>query len=152
MMRILLVILIAAGYTAYHYWGTGNELKADYASQYVQQTIAEGGDGLIRQAFESQARHLQVEASGTVVKVLADDTNPPRHQRFILKLENGITLLVAHNIDLAERVTDLKAGDIVGFYGEYEWNNKGGVVHWTHHDPQGSHVAGWLRHNGNTYQ
>ena len=152
MMRILLIIVIAAGYTAYHYWGTGHELKVDSASQYVQQTIAEGGDRLIRQAFENQARHLQVEASGTVVKVLDDDTTPPRHQRFILKLENGITLLMTHNIDLAERVADLKAGDTVGFYGEYEWNNKGGVVHWTHHDPQGAHVAGWLRHNGKTYQ
>jgi len=152
MMRILLVVLIAAGYTAYHYLGTGHELKADSASQYVQQTIAEGGDQLIRQAFETQARHLQVEASGTVVKVLEDDTNPPRHQRFILKLGNGITVLVAHNIDLAERVADLKAGDTVSFYGEYEWNQKGGVVHWTHHDPQGSHATGWLRHNGNTYK
>jgi hypothetical protein len=32
------------------------------------------------------------------------------------------------------------------------WNEKGGVVHWTHRDPGGRHMAGWLAHNGKTYQ
>jgi hypothetical protein len=41
---------------------------------------------------------------------------------------------------------------MIQFYGEYEWNNKGGVVHWTHRDPNGHHVGGWLKHNGSTYQ
>jgi uncharacterized protein DUF3465 len=27
-----------------------------------------------------------------------------------------------------------------------------GVVHWTQHDPQGQHEAGWVRHRGQTYQ
>jgi len=43
-------------------------------------------------------------------------------------------------------------GDSVGFYGEYEWNSKGGVIHWTHLDPSGQHIAGWLKHDGKTYQ
>ena len=46
-------------------------------------------------------------------------------------------------------VDSLKEGDSVAFNGEYEWNAKGGVIHWTHRDPQGSHVAGWLKHKGN---
>ena len=75
-----------------------------------------------------------------------------RHQRFIVQLASGQTLLVAHNIDLAPRVADLKPGHIVAFYGEYEWNERGGVIHWTHHDPRGQHAAGWVEHNGVRYQ
>ena len=38
------------------------------------------------------------------------------------------------------------------FGGEYEWNEKGGIIHWTHHDPAGRHADGWLKHNNRIYQ
>jgi len=60
--------------------------------------------------------------------------------------------LIAHNIDIAPKITNLSVGDIISFNGQYEWNDKGGVVHWTHHDPQGQHVAGWLNYLGHQYQ
>lgn len=86
------------------------------------------------------------------MRILPDDTEGSQHQKFILKLLSGQTLLVAHNIDLAPRISALRDGDTVDFYGEYEWNAKGGVIHWTHHDPGGGHENGWLKHNGITYQ
>jgi hypothetical protein len=61
-------------------------------------------------------------------------------------------LLVAHNIDLAPKIETLKVGDKIGFFGEYEWNNKGGTLHWTHRDPRGRHVSGWLKHAERVYQ
>lgn len=94
----------------------------------------------------------QVQGAGQVIRILSDDNDGSRHQRFILELSPGRTVLVAHNIDLAPRVPSLREGDRVSFYGEYETNSQGGVIHWTHHDPQGSHVAGWLEHNGKRYQ
>ncbi|EJL6293414.1 DUF3465 domain-containing protein [Vibrio cholerae] len=109
-------------------------------------------DAVLQQAYQSQQSDLQVQGFGQLVKVLPDDNDGSRHQKFILKLNSGQTLLVAHNIDLAPRIPNLKVGDIVEFYGEYEWNKKGGVLHWTHKDPQNRHAHGWLKHNVQVYE
>ena len=94
----------------------------------------------------------QAKGSGTVVRILPDDNDGSRHQRFILRLASGRTLLIAHNIDLAPRIRGIREGDTVEFHGEFRSNPQGGVIHWTHHDPQGRHPGGWLRHRGKTYQ
>jgi hypothetical protein len=103
------------------------------------------------QAWQQQRSNLQIKGQGTVIKVLADDTKGSRHQRFIVKVSERQTLLIAHNIDLAPRLPDLKRGAHVVFFGEYEWNAKGGVVHWTHRDPNNRHPHGWLRYRGVRY-
>ncbi len=84
--------------------------------------------------------------------LLRDDTKGIKHQKFIIELNSGKTILVSHNIDLAPRINTLKKGDKVEFYGEYEWNSKRGIIHWSHHDPRGKHVDGWLRHKGISYK
>lgn len=109
-------------------------------------------DSVLQQAYDNRQSDLQVHGEGVVVKVLPDDRKGSRHQRFLLRLDNGQTILIAHNIDLAPRIPRLREGDNVAFYGEYEWNEKGGVLHWTHHDPGGRHAGGWLRHDGTTYE
>lgn len=106
----------------------------------------------LKQAYESQQSDVQVQGSGTVIRILPDDNKGSRHQKFILKLTSGQTILIAHNIDLAPRINAISKGDTVNFYGEYEWNKKGGVVHWTHLDPNRRHTNGWLKHNGKLYQ
>jgi len=95
---------------------------------------------------------VQVTDTGTVTKVLADDTSGSRHQRFILRLESGQTLLVAHNVDIAPRLEGLSVGDTVEFKGEYYYDDQGGGVHWTHRDPDGVHADGYLKWNGKIYQ
>lgn len=115
-------------------------------------SVSMANDQVLKQAYQSQQSDVQVRGSGVVIRVLRDDNVGSRHQKFILKLESRQTLLVAHNIDLAPRVANLNVGDRIEFNGEYEWNSKGGVLHWTHHDPQGRHEGGWLKHNGRTYQ
>jgi len=106
----------------------------------------------LQSAYKNHQSNVQVKGSGTVIRILKDDNKGSRHQKFILKLSSGQTVLIAHNIDLAPRINSISKGDVVQFYGEYEWNNKGGVVHWTHRDPHGRHVGGWLKHKGSTYQ
>ena len=109
-------------------------------------------DEIVAIAFEEGKSGIQVEGNGIVIKILSDDNDRSRHQRFILRLDSSQTLLITHNIDLAPRISSLRKGDAVSFYGVYEWNSKGGVVHWTHHDPNGRHIAGWLQHKGKKYQ
>ena len=109
-------------------------------------------DEVLARAFEQRARNLQVRGQGVVLRVLADDNDGSRHQRFVVTLLSGQTLLISHNIDLAPRIVGLREGDVVSFNGEYEWNPEGGVIHWTHHDPRKRHTPGWIRHNGELYQ
>jgi uncharacterized protein DUF3465 len=96
-------------------------------------SAAAANDSVFASAFEKHASNIQVEGQGTVAKILPDDNDGSRHQRFIVRLSSGQTILIAHNIDLTPRVS-LNEGDVVAFSGEYEWNPKGGVVHWTHRD------------------
>ena len=109
-------------------------------------------DELLSAAFKNQQSNVQVQGRGRVKKILPDDTEGSRHQRFIVQLASGQTVLIAHNIDLANRVAGLHVGDTIRFYGEYEWNAQGGVLHWTHRDPQRRHINGWLKHKGVTYE
>ena len=105
----------------------------------------------LEEAIDNKESGVIIEAAGVVVKVLPDDNEGDRHQRFIVKLPSGRTVLVAHNIDLAPRVP-LEEMDIVEMKGQFEWNDRGGVLHWTHHDPGGWHEDGWIRHEGSIYQ
>lgn len=93
----------------------------------------------------------QIFQEGTISKILQDDNEGSRHQKFIVKLNNDVTLLIAHNIDLSTRIPDIENGETIVFFGEYEWNKKGGVVHWTHKDPQGNHANGYLLYRGKRY-
>lgn len=106
----------------------------------------------VQKAFDAKATNVQVTGKGTVLRVLSDDRSGTPHQRFILKLASGRTVLISHNIELAQRIDDLKTGDTVSFSGEYVWNEQGGLIHRTHRDPRSHLVSGWLKHNGRTYE
>jgi hypothetical protein len=106
----------------------------------------------VAQAFRDKAGDRWVWGEGEVIKLLTDDLDGSRHQRFIVRLDSGQTLLIAHNIDLAPRVDSLDRGDKIGFSGIYEWNERGGVVHWTHHDPKGQTLGGWIEYQGKRYR
>jgi hypothetical protein len=108
-------------------------------------------DNVVQQAYAAHRSGLWLEASGHVDRVLNDDNEGARHQKFILQLDDGHTIMVAHNVDLAERVP-VRKGAALAVRGRYEWNERGGVIHWTHHDPDGRIQGGWIILDNVRYQ
>ena len=109
-------------------------------------------DPAILDAIEHGRSKVWGIAAGAVVRLLSDDVSGNRHQRFIVRLESGATLLAEYNIDLAPRIVPLAVGDTVVMRGEYIWNDKGGLMHWLHHDPSGAPGGGWVRVKGREYK
>lgn len=139
---VTLAIIIVLAYGALQ--------NGDFAKS--QSPVVEADNRTLLDAQARQQSDVQLTGHGIVTRILPDDLQGSRHQRFILNIGSDRTVLVSHNIDLAQRVEGLQKGDKVEFSGEYEWNSKGGVVHWTHHDPAGRHPGGWLQHQGNIYE
>ena len=106
----------------------------------------------VQAAYTQQQSDVQLEITASIIKLLPDDDEGTRHQKFLVKVPSGLTVLVAHNIDLAPRIKQLKKGKPNTLYGEYEWSQKGGILHWTHHDPKGRHPDGWIDYQGHRYQ
>ena len=149
MKKFLLIVAIAAA----GYIGLTQHRHASVSHSPLAGIAATGStDAAFTQALETRASGLQLQGQGTVTKLLPDDNEGSRHQRFVVTLRSGQTLLVAHNIDVAPRIRSLREGDAVSFCGEYAWNPQGGVIHWTHRDPGGHHAAGWLKHGDQKYQ
>jgi hypothetical protein len=127
-------------------------LLAWYLNQQDDETSHPAtGNGSIEQAFAAKRSGVWVDADGSITRLLADDREGSRHQRFILEVDSGHTVLVSHNIDLADRVP-VRKGERLSLRGRYEWNDRGGVIHWTHHDPGGSIPGGWIHYEGVVYQ
>ncbi len=149
MMKKLLWIVVVLMFTAC----SQAEMSVDDA--LINEVKLEKGDAAFASAtdlFFKKSNDQKVEDTGKVYRILSDDNEGSRHQRFLIRLSDRQTLLIAHNIDLAPRIKDLQVGDEVQFRGEYVYNEKGGIIHWTHLDPEGEHFAGWVKHNGMTYQ
>ena len=96
---------------------------------------------------------VEVTADGVVTSVLADEGGPSgMHQRFIIRLAGASqTVLVDNNVTIGQRAP-VAAGDDVIVHGEYVWNDQGGLIHFTHHDPAPAHEGGWIELHGTRYQ
>jgi len=118
---------------------------ADPSSASSPVAAAAAEDGSLQRAIDTRADGVPVTGRGVVQRLLADDRDGSPHQRIIVRVAGGGTVLIAHNLELGARIAPLAEGDTLEFAGDYVWNDKGGVVHWTHADPAGRHRAGWLR-------
>jgi len=113
---------------------------------------AQPDDAAIAADFHNHQSNVEVTAEGTVVRLLADRTSSTgTHEQFIIKLSSqNLTIEVEHNITIGRRVP-IAEGDHVIVHGEYVWDSKGGLIHFTHHDPQGTHEGGYVEDSGTTY-
>jgi hypothetical protein len=113
---------------------------------------AQPDDAAVVADFHNHQSNVEVTADGTVVRLLADRTSATgTHEQFIIKLSSGdLTIEVEHNISIAARAP-VKVGDHVIVHGEYIWNAQGGLIHFTHHDPKGTHEGGYVEDGGTTY-
>ncbi|MEM6450802.1 MAG: DUF3465 domain-containing protein [Cyanobacteria bacterium P01_D01_bin.105] len=108
---------------------------------------------LLAEAFRDRQSDVMIDSvSGTVEALLPDDVEGDKHQRFVIRVSRDQTVLVVHNIDIAPRINGLRKGDRVSVKGEYEWNERGGLIHWTHKDPRSSHEDGWIDFNRVRYE
>lgn len=118
----------------------------------VSCAAAVAGNGAVERAFAEHRSGAEVTAEGSVIRLLSDDTGPTgTHQRFVIRLAGATqTVLVTNNIEVGKRVP-LATGDDVIVHGEYVWNDEGGLIHFTHHDPDHSHEDGWIEWKGVRY-
>ena len=155
MKKRLFTVIVVLAVATYSYFTQETRTRQSTEIRDTGAPQAQDGrlnDSAVMRAFKSRRSGQVLEFSGVVDRLLADDDDGSRHQRFIVRGSDGMTVLISHNIDLAPRVDALGLGDAIVIRGEYEWNDRGGLIHWTHHDPRGLHEAGWIRHEGREYQ
>ena len=107
----------------------------------------------IERDYAERRSLVEVTAEGVVTSVLTDESGPSgMHQRFIIRLAEGSqTVLVDNNVTIGQRAP-VAPGDDVIVHGEYVWNDQGGLIHFTHHDPAPAHEGGWIELRGMRYQ
>lgn len=158
LIRVIATVIIAAVVGGYNYLINDKNYSENTSSSASSNTAKspklanqESVNQKIRKERENPHAQFWLETNAQVIKLLKDDKKGNPHQKFLVKLAPDITLLVAHNIALADRVP-VSQGDQVKIRGRYEWNNRGGVLHWTHHDPKGRKEGGWIYANGKYYK
>lgn len=104
-------------------------------------------------AYAAQAERVETIAQGNVLAILGTSSGPSgEHEGFLLKLTGDCDLLV--RVEVNTGITGpipLHRGEKVIVKGQYETDVTGGVIHWTHHDPAGRHVGGYIVAGGKTY-
>jgi hypothetical protein len=85
----------------------------------------------------------------TVVRVLGiRNSYSGAHEGFLIAAQQR-RIKVEDNVDITGPIP-LRRGDAVSLLGQYECDD--GVIHWTHRDPRGRHIAGYIEVNGQRYQ
>jgi hypothetical protein len=127
-------------------------IAAACTSALQPQASVTSDNAAAQRAFEHHTDGVELTISGTVDRALSDLSGPSGpHERFIVLLADvKMTVLIEHNLSIAPRVP-VEVGEGIVVHGEYVWNAQGGLVHFTHHDPDRSHEGGYVLYAGRRY-
>jgi len=119
-------------------------------------TSGDDPNGAVYSAWAQHRSRVEVTASGSVARVLGSRRGPSGvHEGFLLHLRGaagrGLTVRVEDNEDLTGPIP-LQTGSDVEVRGEYIYDPRGGIIHYTHRDPRFRHPAGYVRVDGKVYQ
>ena len=110
----------------------------------------EPGFMTVQDAYRYHQTGMMAEVTGTVARILVDDKDDPRNQKFIIRMTNGQSLLVLHDQVSGDRVP-VKVNDTVLVRGEYQWTETGGTLRFTQRDYSPRRMHGWIEHQGQRY-
>lgn len=107
---------------------------------------------ILERALQNKAQDQLLVVVGWVTEILPDEQRDVvSYQRFVVRLTNRKPLLIEHNLQIAPRVEGLKTGSELLIRGRYFWNEQGGVLRQTHHDPEQKQPDGWIRFKHKNY-
>ncbi|GAC1501129.1 MAG: DUF3465 domain-containing protein [Vulcanimicrobiaceae bacterium] len=121
----------------------GNSTANAPATLAAAQALCQGG-----------RRHVEIHDRGIVTRVLGVRAGRgSSHEGFVMqspgRATHALAVRVEDNVSLTGFIP-LRVGDRVEVQGQYECDDA--VVHWTHHDPSGRHIGGFITANGRTYR
>jgi len=110
---------------------------------------SDASNGAVYDAWRAGRSYVEVTASGSVARVLGTRSGPSGpHEGFLLHLRgsdgHGLTVRVEDNVDLTGQIP-IREGDDVVVRGEYIYDRRGGIIHYTHRDPRGRHPGGYVK-------
>ncbi|NUN05797.1 MAG: DUF3465 domain-containing protein [Bdellovibrio sp.] len=121
------------------------------SSQQASFVDEKASDNDIVRAVNDRRRVNYVEGGSlTVTKVLPNDEDGRKHQKWMVRLSNGNTMQAVYNSDMCPEVP-VKVGDVIAMGGMFLWTNSGPMLHWLHHDPRGNRPDGYVYVNGKYY-
>lgn len=111
---------------------------------------AEPGFKVLADAYFNKESGMMAEVQGQVTRLIMDEEESAREQKFVIYAISGQSLLVTHDLSRSDRIP-VAIGDKVMVRGEYVWSEPGGTLVWTTRDNGSGGRNGWIEHKGERY-
>lgn len=105
----------------------------------------------LERIFADGETGVWVSGHGTVSQVPSDETGASPSQRLVVRISDGLSVVVRHELEHSARVPAEK-GDTVAFQGRYTWDGRGGLVAYTYAAEDQPGGGGWIELDGQRYE